>query len=378
MMKKIAVYYPCFMGGGAEAVGLWIIQALKDKYDVTLFTLGQINLEKLNSMYGTSILNQEIKIKTILPKFVDTICYFLMAKNTDINTAFLHILIRIFKQNSHKYDLVISAYNAMDMGQIGIQYIHWIKVIEGKPFHRKISAFSQEKLVQNISVVNSDCVGKYVQNHYGIHANVVYPPVVIDTPDIPWTAKEDAFICSGRIVEPKQPHKVINILKKVRERGFDIKLHITGGGGSFYEWRYTNLVKKMVQENSSWVTLHENLPYQEYIKVLANCKYGIHFKKEPFGISIAEMIKAGAIPFVRDEGGQVEIVGENNQELFFKSEEEAVEKIIDVLSNTATENQLIASLNNQRKLFSTQRFMSEINDVVTAYFETKLVTAGSK
>ncbi|MDH6085710.1 glycosyltransferase [Umezakia ovalisporum] len=370
-MKKIAVYYPCFMGGGAEAVGLWIIQALKDKYELTLFTLGNIQIEKLNSIYGTSISNGDIRIKTIFPKFLDILFYFMMSKNQDINTLFIHLLIRIFKENSRKYDLVISAYNAMDMGKTGIQYIHWIKVIEGKPLHRKISTFSQEQLIKNISIANSYCVADNVKKHYGINAHVVYPPVVMDTPDIHWIDKEDAFICSGRIVQPKQPHKVIKILKQVRERGFDIKLHITGGGGDFYEWQYTNLVKKMVQENSSWITLHKNLTYQEYIQVIVNCKYGIHFKKEPFGISIAEMVKAGAIPFVRNEGGQVEIVGENNQELFFDKEEEAVEKIIAVLSSCEQQRKILKSLTNQRNLFSTQRFMSEINELVTYYFDTK-------
>ncbi|WP_414548153.1 glycosyltransferase [Anabaena sp. CCY 0017] len=372
-MKKIAIYYPYFMGGGAEAVGLWIIQALKDKYEITLFTLGNIKLEQLNSMYGTSILNEDIEIKSILPKLLEISCYLIMVKNSNFRMLLFHILIRIFKQNSHKYDLVMSAYNAMDMGQKGIQYVHWIKVLEGKPFHRKISNFSQQQLLDNISIANSYCVADNFNKHYGINPNVVvYPPVVIDTPDIAWIDKEDAFICSGRIVEPKQPHKVIQILKLVRERGFDIKLHITGGGGGFYEWKYSNLVKKMVRENSSWITLHENLPYEEYIQVLAKCKYGIHWKQEPFGISIAEMVKAGAIPFVKSEGGQVEIVGQHNQELFFNNEEEAVEKIIHTLSNSDQQNKLLQSLTTQKHLFSTQRFMSEINDVVASYFHTKV------
>ncbi|MEA5513661.1 glycosyltransferase [Nodularia sp. UHCC 0506] len=374
-MKKIAIYYPYFMGGGAEAVGLWIIQALKDQYDITLFTLGDIQLKKLNSMYGTSIFDEDIKIKSILPPFLDIICYLIMAKNNNFRMLFFHLLIRIFKQNSHKYDLVMSGYNAMDMGQKGIQYVHWIKVLEGKPFHRKISAFSQKQLLQNISIANSYCVADNFNKHYGINANVVvYPPVVIETPDIDWMDKEEAFICSGRIVEAKQPHKVIKILKTVRERGFDIQLHITGGGGGFYEWKYLNLVKKMVKQNSDWITLHENLPYKEYIQVLGKCKYGIHFKQEPFGISIAEMVKAGAVPFVKSEGGQIEIVGQHNQELFFNNEQEAVEKIIDVLSNSAKQNKLLQSLNQQKDLFSTQRFMSEINDVVASYFDPKLET----
>ncbi|YAF95946.1 MAG: glycosyltransferase [Nodularia sp. CChRGM 3473] len=371
-MKKVAIYYPCFMGGGAEAVGLWILQALKDKYDLTLFTLGDIDIKELNSMYGTSISNEDIKVKTIIPKILTVICYFMMVKNKDARMLFFHLLIRDFKRHCHEYDLVMSAYNAMDMGRIGIQYIHWVRVLEGTPLYRKISGFSLEQISQNISIANSDCVANTTRKHYKVNSNVVYPPVVIDTPDIPWIDKEDAFICSGRIVKAKEPHRVIKILKLVRERGFDIKLYMTGGGGSVYEWQYTNSIKKMVEENSSWITLYENLPYEEYIKVLVKCKYGIHFKREPFGISIAEMVKAGAIPFVRSDGGQVEIVGEHNDELFFNTEEEAVEKIIEVLNDSTKQSKLLQSLTAQKNLFSTQRFMSEINDVVSSYFESKV------
>ncbi|MBD2456559.1 glycosyltransferase [Nostoc sp. FACHB-87] len=371
-MKKIAIYYPYFMGGGAEAVGLWIIQALKDKYDLTLFTLGKVEIERLNLMYGTSILNEDIKIKYLLPDLITNFCYFMMANSKNIRMAFFHLLIRFFKQHSQEYDLVLSGYNAVDMGQVGIQYIHWVKVLEGTHFHRKISNFSEAQISQNLSIANSYCVADVVKKTYGIDAKVVYPPVVIDVPNLPWHEKEDAFICSGRIVKAKEPHRVIKILKLVREQGFDIKLHITGGGGGIYEWQYTNLIKNLVSENSSWITVHENLPYKEYIQVLARCKYGIHFKKEPFGISIAEMVKAGAIPFVRGDGGQVEIVGQHNQELFFNTEAEAVEKIIDVLKISEQQNKLIQSLTNQKNLFSTHRFMSEINETVTEYLDQKI------
>ncbi|MUH01716.1 glycosyltransferase, partial [Scytonema sp. UIC 10036] len=304
------------------------------------------------------------------PLWLTKICYFLMANNNEIRMIFLHLLIRFFKQNCQDYQLVLSAYNAIDLGKQGIQYIHWIKVVEGTSFHRKISDFSDIQLTKNISLTNSCCVANAVKEVYGIDSKVVFPPVVMDTPNIPWTEKEDAFICSGRLVKAKEPHKVIQILKSVRDRGFDIKLHITGGGGGVYQWQYNRFIKKLAEENSSWITLYENLPYKDYMELLAKCKYGIHFKKEPFGISIAEMVKAGAIPFVRGVGGQVEVVGDRNQELFFNNEEEAVERIVAVLKNSATQNKLLQSLKEQKKLFSTHRFMLEMNEVVGSYFDS--------
>ncbi|AFZ01030.1 glycosyltransferase [Calothrix sp. PCC 6303] len=373
-MKKIAVFYPYFMGGGAETVALWMLQALVDKYDLTLFTLANINFEKLDSMYGTSLSNRNIKIFKLVPDAISNICHFLIANNQQLRMMFIHLVLRMLKQKANSYDLVISGYNAADLGdKIGIHYIHWTQVLEeGLPIHQKISNFSQKNLLQNVSVANSRWIANRTKEIYGVDAKVVYPPVVMEPQNIPWHQKENTFICSGRIVKAKEPHRVIKILKLVREQGFDIKLHLTGGGGGIYGWKYNNFIHKIVQENSDWITLHENLPYQEYIKLVSVCKYGIHFKREPFGISIAEMVKAGAIPFVKGEGGQIEIVGEHNQELFFNTEEEAVNRIVHVLSHEDKRNQLIISLANQVDLFSTGRFMSEINVVVEDYFNRTL------
>jgi len=369
--KRIAVFYPNFAGGGAESVGLWILEALKNKYDLTLFTFSEVDLDKLNSMYGTQLSNETVKIRALFNKNLRKTTEFLRANNAQIRMLFFHLLIRYLKNHCDEYDLAISAYNATDLGNKGIQYVHWVKVLDQAGIYKKVSAFSDEKMKSNISLANSEFVAKKYQKIYGVEAQVVYPPVVAELPDISWEEKENAFICSGRLTEPKEPHKVIEILSKVRQKGFDIKLYLTGGGGGVYAWKYQQFLKKKIAENSEWVQLYQNLPYQDYVKVLAKCKYGLHYKTEPFGISIAEMVKAGAVPFVRNKGGQVEIVGAENHDLLFENPEEAVEKVVALLSNTDRVAELRPSLAERKNLFSTTRFMSEINQAVDKYFENK-------
>jgi len=366
--KKIAVYYPAFLGGGAETVALWILEALKEKYDLTLFTISNVDFERLNSMYGTHLSHQSIIVKPLLPKPLALFSNSSISNSSHLRMILFHFLMRYMKAHQEEYDLTMSAYNAADLGQKGIHYVHWIKVLEGQPFYEWISDFSKERMKSNVLVTNSQVVAGYVKQEYGCDSVVVYPPVVLDTQEISWEQKDNAFICSGRLTEAKQPHKVIQILERVRNQGFDIKLHITGGGGGAYAWKYHRFVKKMVAERSSWVTLYENLKYADYVKILAKCKYGIHFKEEPFGISIAEMVKAGAISFVRSKGGQVEIVGRQNEALFFNNEKEAVEKIVAVLSSSETQKKLIEVLQEQKNLFSTERFMREMLNVVDNYF----------
>lgn len=367
-LPKIAVFYPAFLGGGAEAVGLWILEALRQNYELTLFTTSGVDFDQLNDLYGTTLSSEQVKVRSLFPKTIRSLVNGLIANFYPVRMILFHLLIRNLKLNRDHYHLLISAYNAVDFGKPGLQYIHWIKVLEAHPVFNQISSFSVPQMRQNWSVTNSHAVAELVKKVYDLETTVVYPPVVMDTVNMPWHDKENAFICSGRLTKAKEPHRVISILKRVRQRGFDIKLYLTGGGGGAYPVAYTRFIKKLVQDHATWITLYENLKYEDYMQVVSRCKYGIHFKTEPFGISIAEMVRSGAIPFVRDKGGQVEIIGKHNHALFFGSEDEAVEKIIQVLTHPEQQEGLLQSLAHQKNLFSTYQFIADINQVVEHCF----------
>lgn len=371
---KIAVYYPCFLGGGAEAVALWMLETLKDDYEVTLFTFSEIDFDKLNSKYGTNLAKETINIKSILPQFLTAPTNFLNSNTKHFKQFSLHSVLRYIKAKQDDYDLLISGYNAVDLGKPGIQYIHWTGVVEqnklAEKYYNKLSDFSVSRMQKNLSLVNSKTIAERVQKVYNIEPILVYPPVVIESIDVPWEEKENAFICSGRLVKAKQPHQAIQIIKAVRERGFDVKLYLTGGGGGG-EQDYLRFLNKMIDDNSDWVKLYRNLSYEDYSKILYKCKYGIHRKQEPFGISVAEMVKAGAIPFVKSTGGQVEIVGEQNHDLLFNDNEDAIETIVKVLSSEEKQNQLRQALQKQKDLFSTEKFSQEFKQIVKNYLEKK-------
>lgn len=366
---NVALFYPCFLGGGAESVCLWMLEALKETYNVTLFTVAGVDFAQLNAMYGTHLSPETVSVRSLYRQSDRGFWNFLIANSNVARMLLFHRLIRWMKTQKQDFDVMASAYNAVDLGCEGIQYIHWVKVLEGNAFYRKISDFSIERMKANLSIANSYTVAKEIEKVYGTPSTVVYPPVVLDLQEQPWTEKENAFICSGRITEAKQPHKAIEILSEVRKRGFDIKLYLTGGGGGAYALKYERFVKKLAQANADWVTLYDNLSYSDYLKVLSKCKYGIHYKKEPFGISIAEMVKAGTIPFVRSQGGQIEIVGAANHEILFDRPDEAADKIVNVLSSQEQQQALLLKLNDRRSLFSTERFMSDICQVFANYLE---------
>lgn len=369
---KIAVLYPAFLGGGAEAVGLWILEALKDQYEVTLFTVAGVDFDRLNAMYGTHLSDETIKTESLFSGKRAAFVNSCIANNWHIRMVLFHTLIRRLKAQRHDFATCVSAYNAVDFGDKGINYIHWINVLDSSKFYNLLSDTKPERVKNYCNLANSKMVAERIEGAYKTTPEVLYPPVVIDVQDVPWDEKEYAFICSGRLTLPKEPHKVIEILSRVRDRGHRIKLHMTAGGGGVYAWKYRNRIREMVAERSDWITLHENLSYADYTDVLSKCQFGIHYKTEPFGISIAEMIKAGAVPFVRSFGGQVEIVGEDNKELFFYDPDEAVEKICFVLENEPLQAQMREAMVAQKTLFSTERFMTEFQQVVAEHLDPSL------
>lgn len=374
----IAVWQPYFLGGGAEAVALWTLAALVNDYDVTLCTLAEVDLARLNAMYGTELDRDRIRVRAMLRPGLRRLVYGLIANFPWVRLALIHLSIRRFKALSAQYDLAISTYNAVDLGRPGLQYIHWVNVVEqpwakAGPVMRlmlKLSQFSESNLRANVSLTNSFCTADVVKQTYGIDAEVVYPPVATAIPLIPWEQKETAFLCSGRVVVAKQTHRVIEILSAVRQRGFDVKLHITGGGGGTYGWGYERKVRQLAEANADWVTFYRDLPYADYLKVLARCRYGIHHKPEPFGISVAEMVNAGMIPFVFNRGGQIEIVNAANTDLIFSNAQDAIEKIVAVLENCDRQTALLNALAHQKSLFSTERFTQEIATAVAGSLST--------
>jgi len=369
MRRKIAVIMPSFMGGGAEEVCVWVLDALKDEYDISLFTFTNVGFDVLNDIYGTNILKKDIKIICPFSKKSSKLIKYIFDNIYSVAISyffpiFQHLVMRYFKQFNDGFDLPISLFNEMDMGKAGIQYIHDVGFVLGGRIPQKISNFSWNVMKKNITITNSFWMAKKIQKKYNINTKVIYPPIKEDFPIIPWRKKENGFVCSGRLVKQKKIHEIINTLIKVRKKGYDVHLHITGCEGNP---KYEREIKRLQKENSSWIFLNKGLSRKEYCEILARHKYGIHMRKEAFGIVIAEMVKAGCIPFVRSEGGQIEIIGKNKL-IMFNDSKEAVKKIIEILSNEEKQKKLFNFLNRRAKLFNKERFTKDVQKIVNEFF----------
>lgn len=359
--KKIAVLHPILISGGAESLCLYMVEALVDDYDVTIFTLFGYPVKQLDEIYGTNLCGKNLKINYIFPPWMKEA---LMSFRPSLNLR-QNVLLRHYKRFADDFDLSISTYNEMDFGRKGIQYIHNPEYSRRKKQYDLISGYDEERMKHNITITISRWSAVNIKRIYSIDAAVIYPPVPSDFPPVAWDKRDNGFVCAGRLSTDKRLDRAVEVIKKVREKGHDVHLHICGVGG---QKDAEAAIRRLQRENSSWLFLHKMLNRSEYCELLAGHKYGLHMKKrEDFGIVVAEMVKAGCVIFVSNLGGQMEIVG-GDPSIIFCSEEDLVKKITYVLDNKAAQKEIRMRLAGQAGLFSAEKFKKEIREFVNGYF----------
>ena len=212
---------------------------------------------------------------------------------------------------------------------------------------------------------NSDWSGKIMKKVYGIEPNTIYPPVASEFSGIPWDKRENGFIVLARLYPQKRIYEIITILGKVRERGWDIHLHILGRIDN------SNYARRLIQlsaQHSKWVYFEDLVLGEEKQKMITQHKYSISGREnEPFGIAVAETVKAGCITWGPNGGGQVEIV--NHPSLIYVNMDDAVRKIENVLKNNESRMEIQKHLAEQSMIYSEKRFQKEIKDVVREFFQ---------
>lgn len=219
--------------------------------------------------------------------------------------------------------------------------------------------FSDHQMRMNITITNSQWMARHIHSLWKLQSEVIYPPVLMDFVDTPWTERENGFVLSARVVPEKRIEVAIEILTEIRKMGHDVHLHVLSG---VREPAYFDQLQKMTA-GYDWIFWEERLPRDEYTRMLATHKYGIHPRQnEQFGIGIAEMVVAGALPFVPAEGGQSEIVEEPL--LLWQNKDEAVTKILDVLRQGDLQQILKDRMKKTADKWSVVRFKNDIRRIV--------------
>jgi glycosyltransferase involved in cell wall biosynthesis len=298
-------------------------------------------------------------------------------------------MMRYCKSVNADFDLFFGVGGGMDYGCRGIQYgayapastlmkvlskdikiPTWYYLFKKSVMHlcEWLSHFSAESLRSNITLAASEWTGeRMVEMYPTLEYEVLYPPVNGPTMRTPWVNRQEGFLCIARIIPEKMIDQAIAILKRVREKGFPVSIHIVGRPD---HPSYFKNIQELQRQNSSWVFIHGILPKDELFSLMDQHKYGINAAVgEPFGIAVAEMVGAGAIVFVSNRGGHTEIV--KSPQLIYRDIEDAVDKIIGVLGQESLQKDLLGTLDRQSDIFSTQAFCDGIRNVVDTFFTKK-------
>ena len=383
--RRVAITHPRLGQGGSEARALWAIEALTGSYEVTLVTTVEVDFPSLNAYYGTHLsLGDAAVVRAPLPPLL---------RGTGRFAAFRgHLFQRFCQSIADRFDLMISTYNPVDFGVPGVQFIADFSFDDGirreldgtgrglsrlvygaNPLRKlylglcsAISPAGPERWSDNLTVANSEWSRRIMDERFGVKARTVYPPVLGEFPEVGFEERENGFVCVGRLVPEKRIDVVIEVLRRVRQRGQDVHLHILGGGDSVY----VKYLQGLQAKNRDWVFLEGWVGGEKKARMITDHRFGISGRKdEPFGIAVAEMVKAGCIVFVPNGGGQVEIV--DHASLVFDDDNEAVDKICRVLEDTSLQNDLTAHLAQGMDRFSVEAFQEGIRQTVSEFFEQR-------
>lgn len=384
-MAEIAVvHHDLMIKGGGESVCMNTLEALQDDHDVTLFTLTEPDFEELNEYFETSVDELPVKRPYALGYVVDKLK---RVTNFEFDLLKSALLNRYLRRWESEFDLVVSTTNELALRGPSVQYVHLpqfdraalpdaLGSVESSSgvydlYDRGCATIAgfDEALVEDSRthlLTNSRWTAEIVREVYGKTPEVVYPPVDTETfsqfSDVPWAEKEDGFVTIGRILPLKKMLRVIDVVAGVHRRGHDVSLRIYGPVAD--EEYYAKVERRAAEYD--FVHLEGELRHsdEEQMETLCRQRYYINgCEHEAFGISIAEMVAAGAIPFVPNDGGQTEIV-DGREELTFETVPEAVDKIDRVLTDEELASRIRTGLADRASEFTYDAFQSNVRTAV--------------
>lgn len=363
--------------GGGECVAAWAVQALRERFELTVLTVDPIDLGAVNAHYGTSLDPRDFRHIRVQRGFDRSL------GRLPFRMAMLRMA--LFQRSARPViarlqpDAVVGCFNEMDIGRHALQYVHYPALLDPRPavdlrwyhlgplvsFYRglawRITGISAERAIANDAVANSGFVADLYGRAHGVKPDVIHPPVPGGFPEVPWSQRVQRFVMAGRFAPEKRIEVAIRVLDRVRAAGHALSLHVVGA----CDVRgYERLLAPLFEQHRDWVHREGLLPRDEMAALFAGSRFGIHaMEGEHFGISVAEMQRAGCVVFAPGWGGPAEILGGDSR-LLFRDEDEAVARITRVLSEPALQERMHTEARERARRFSAERFMSDFADRV--------------
>ena len=282
-MKTVLFVQPSLQPpGGGNGLAAWMLEALRRDYRLTLFTWQPLNVDSINRYWGTSLAPDDVEVMTV-PPFVRTLVDALPLPLSLLKSS---LLMRFARPLMPRHGLLVTANNESDFWRPGIQYVHYPTYDRPRPrvdirwYHHprfvllgyywlcdRIFGVTTERVLESITLVNSDWTGASFRRRYSGVPRTLYPPVTGRFPDVPWEHRRNSFVCLGRIAPEKDLDSVIDIVSTVRGVHPDAHLHVIGSPG---DPRYYRRILRRIAQHSDWITLHIDVAHDEVRRLIAS------------------------------------------------------------------------------------------------------------
>lgn len=226
-------------------------------------------------------------------------------------------------------------------------------------------------------VCNSYFTKKFIDREYRVNAQVIYPPVDIES--FSPGQKKNHILAVGRfsqLLQAKSQDLLITSFKKLYDQGLkDWQLILAGatdiGGQEFFQ-----KLKKQAQGYP--IKILADIDFKTLKNLYAEAKifwsasgFSIDEEKFPekvehFGITIVEAMAAGCVPLLVAKGGAKEIIKEGKIGFLWEQETELI-KLTRVLTDNPQNFQTLSkAVIKLSRTFSKKRFCEEFDEIITA------------
>lgn len=365
-MKKILFFIPSLAGGGAEKVLINLANHLnKEKYRITIMCLFDYGINK-------NFLGKDVEYKYIFKKLIKG------------NTQILKIFTSKFlykKMIKEEYDVVVSFFQSPTTRIIAgcqnektklVQWIHNEFSSRGKIvycYRNEKECIELQKKYDATIYVSKTVRDIYLSTFPEIKKKDIVLYNVVESDKILKLSKdiveekdlyksEYTIISVGRFVPQKSFNRLISIIAKIKEQGFDVKLLLLGTGE--LENNLHKQVEELKIENSVVFLGYKENPYK-YVKNadLFVCS-SLH---EGFSTAVTESLIVGTPVVTTLCSGMKELLGENEYGVITDNNEKSLlEGVVSLLKDKKLLAHYRAKAEERGKKFNMERTVLEVEN----------------
>ncbi|MBD0413475.1 glycosyltransferase [Oryzicola mucosus] len=351
---------------------MWIIAALVEDYDVTVYTRSGFDLDALNALAGTRVEPTDItlrmaRVETIIP----------------VGAIAAGNFVRSLANVGADYSLRVSASGALPWGRPALHFLSsldWSPDVRAQlpygdavPLRTRVSRVvaalvsgRPRRNAGDIFIANSNWLLRRSKMSRQGDMRVIHPVVPTIPVGLAWSERENIVLVFGRISPEKEIEACIRIVGAARASGFPGRLVIAGPHG---EDGYVRRIRALVAEHD-WIEMLPAVVSREKEKLLGRVKYGLNACRiEAFGISTAEMAAAGAIVLAPADTGQEEIVTDQAQ--IYRTEVEAAQLLVALERDVEWQVRAVACSADVRERFNPSQFTDAVRATARELVERK-------